>query len=134
MTIFDAIGGSAAVAATVDSFYERVLADPHLTGYFDGMDIKRLKGHQRGFIAAAIGGPELYTGRSMREAHATLHIRPEHFDLVVGHLVDALTSLNVPDSIIGQIGAKLMPLRDEIAPGLADAATHAEDASLDAAS
>jgi hemoglobin len=134
MTIYDAIGGSAAVAATVDSFYERVLADPHLTHYFEGVDIRRLKGHQRGFIAAAIGGPELYTGRSMREAHAKLHIRPEHFDLVVGHLVDTMTSLNVPDSIIGQIGATLTPLRDEIAPALADTATRPEDASLDAAS
>jgi hemoglobin len=134
MSIYDEIGGSTAVAAVVDSFYERVLADPHLTHYFEGVDVKRLKGHQRGFIAAAIGGAELYTGRSMREAHATLHIRPEHFDLVVGHLVDTMTSLNVPDSIIGQIGAKLTPLRDEIAPTLPDTATLADDASLDAAS
>lgn len=129
MTIYDAIGGSAAVAATVDSFYERVLADPHLIHYFDGTDVKRLKGHQRGFIAAAIGGPALYSGRSMREAHASLHIRPEHFDMVVGHLVDAMTSLGVPESIIGQIGATLAPLRDEIAPGATGT-----NVSLDAAS
>jgi hemoglobin len=88
-----------------------------LLPYFDGTDIKRLKGHQRGFIAAAIGGPQLYTGRSMREAHASLGIAPEHFDLVVGHLVDALTVMNVPGTVIAQIGATLAPLREEIATG-----------------
>lgn len=117
MSIFDAIGGHAAVAATVDEFYDRVLSDPELLPYFDGTDIRRLKGHQRGFIAAAIGGPQLYSGRSMREAHESLRIAPEHFDLVVGHLVDALTAMKVPDAVIAQIGATLAPLRAEIATG-----------------
>jgi hemoglobin len=133
MTIYDAIGGPSAVAATVDSFYERVFADPSLRRYFEGVDVKRLKGHQRAFIAAAVGGPERYMGRSMGEAHAHLRIRPEHFDRVVGHLVDTLVSLNVPDTIVGQIGAKLAPLRDEIAPARTGTATHT-DTALDAAS
>jgi hemoglobin len=120
MSIFDTIGGQAAVVATVDEFYDRVLGDPHLQPYFEGRDIKRLKGHQRGFIAAAVGGPQLYSGRSMREAHASLNIVPAHFDLVVGHLVDALTALGVPGDVIAQIGATLAPLRDEIAPAHAD--------------
>lgn len=117
MSIFDAIGGHSAVAATVDEFYERVLNDPDLSPYFDGVDVRRLKGHQRGFIAAAIGGPQLYSGRSMREAHESLRIAPEHFDLVVGHLVDALTVMSVPEPVITQIGSALAPLRSEIATG-----------------
>jgi hemoglobin len=116
MSIYDDIGGSAAVTAAVDDFYVRVLADPELAPYFEGTDVKRLKGHQRYFIAAAIGGPEPYLGRPMREAHASLNIQPAHFDLVVGHLVDTLTSLGVPETTIGAIGGKLAPLKDEIAP------------------
>ena len=79
--------------------------------------MRRLKGHQRSFIAAAIGGPEIYGGRNMREAHARLDIDPSDFDRVVAHLVDTLAGLGVPESTIGAIGATLAPLKAEIAPG-----------------
>ncbi|WNG85273.1 group 1 truncated hemoglobin [Mycobacterium sp. ITM-2016-00317] len=114
MSIFDQIGGRAAVTAAVDDFYRRVIADPELTPYFDGVDMRRLKGHQRSFIAAAIGGPEPYLGRSMQEVHGGLAIQPAHFDRVVGHLVETLTDLGVEGSIIGQIGDRLAPLKAEI--------------------
>jgi hemoglobin len=117
MNIFDEIGGATAVLAAVDGFYQRVLADPELTGYFEGTDLARLKSHQRSFIAAAIGGPEPYLGRNMAEAHARLHIKPAHFDVVVTHLVDTLSALGVPATTIEAIGARLAPLKTEIAPG-----------------
>jgi len=120
MSIFDQIGDPAAVTTTVDDFYRRMITDPELTPYFDGVDMKRLKGHQRSFIAAAIGGPEPYLGRSMREAHSHLDIAPAHFDRVVDHLAETLADLGVSVDIIGQIGAKLAPLKDEIvSPGAA---------------
>jgi hemoglobin len=114
MSVFDLIGGPPAVTAAVDDFYRRLIADPALTEYFDGVDMKRLKGHQRSFIAAAIGGPEPYLGRAMGETHAPLNVAPEHFDRVVDHLVETLTDLGVSGSIIEQIGVKLAPLKDEI--------------------
>lgn len=114
MSIFDEIGGPPAVTAAVDDLYRRVISDPALTPYFDGVDMKALMGHQRSFIAAAIGGPDPYLGRSMRESHAYLNIRPEHFDRVVGHLVDTLSDLGVRPSIIDAIGAKLAPLKEEV--------------------
>jgi hemoglobin len=52
----------------------------------------------------------------MKEAHAPLKIQPAHFDKVVGHLVDTLKALGVPEPIIGQIGEKLAPLKADIAP------------------
>ncbi|MBX7434491.1 group 1 truncated hemoglobin [Mycobacterium sp. Y57] len=116
MSIFDQIGGPPAVTAAVDDFYRRVLSDPELAPYFDGIDLKQLKGHQRAFIAAAIGGPEPYLGRSMADAHAPFDIAPAHFDLVVGHLAATLSDLGVADATIDAIGAKLAPLKDEIAP------------------
>lgn len=114
MSIFDDIGGPPAVTAAVDDLYRRVIADPALTPYFDGVDMKSLKGHQRSFIAAAVGGPEPYLGRSMGESHAYLNIRPEHFDRVVEHLVDTLSDLGVRPSVIEQIGATLAPLKADI--------------------
>ncbi|MEV4754856.1 group 1 truncated hemoglobin [Micromonospora sp. NPDC049559] len=114
MSIYDAIGGAPAVAAAVDDFYVRVLGDPGLAPYFEGVDLPRLKAHQRAFIAAAIGGPELYAGRDMRAAHTGLDITDAAFDSVVGHLVGTLTGLGVPEETIAQIGGALAPLRADI--------------------
>ena len=121
MSIYDSIGGADSVRAAVDDFYGRVLADPKLAPFFAGTDLSRLKAHQRSFIAAAIGGPEIFEGRDMASAHAGLGVTDADFDAVVGHLVDTLAGLGVPEETIGQIGAALLPLRADIvaAPELA---------------
>jgi hemoglobin len=67
-----------------------------------------LKSHQRAFIAAAIGGPEIYTGRRSTVVGTwpqltSLGITNQDFDAVVGHLVATL-----------DIGSALVPLRAEI--------------------
>ncbi len=114
MAIYDEIGGLPAVAAAVDVFYDKVLADPLLAPVFEGIRVERLKGHQRAFLIAALGGPEFYRGRDMGPAHADLGLTDAHFDAVVGHLVDTLTELGVPTTTIGQIGEALAPLRGQI--------------------
>ena len=114
MSIYDSIGGAPAVHAAVDDFYKRVLGDPSLAPFFTTVDMDKLKAHQRSFIAAAIGGPEIFGGRDMGTAHAGLGISDAHFDSVVSHLVATLMSLSVPEDIIGQIGAALSPLRSDI--------------------
>jgi hemoglobin len=113
-SVFDAIGGSAAVAAAVDVLYGRLLADPQLAHYFEGVDVRALATHMRAFLTAALGGPELYQGRDMGAAHARLAITTADWDATVGHVVASLESLNVPAEHIGEIGAKLAPLKDSI--------------------
>jgi hemoglobin len=119
LSIYESIGGAGSVAAAVELFYGRVLQDDVLAPYFEGRDVVRLKGHMRSFLAAAIGGAEIYAGRDMGVAHAGLGITDEAFDHVVGHLVDTLTELNVPAETIGEIGAKLTPLRASIVQPIA---------------
>ncbi len=114
MAIYDSIGGAGAVSAVVDIFYDNVLSDPSLAPYFDGVSLARLKGHQRSFIAAALGGPEAYAGRSMAEAHAGLGVTPEAFGKVVGHLVQALEIAGVDHDTIAEIGSNLAPLEADI--------------------
>jgi hypothetical protein len=72
MSIYDSIGGAPAIRAAVDDFYARLLADRQLAAFFTGTDLRRLKAHQRAYIAAAVGGPEVFAGREMAAAHAGL--------------------------------------------------------------
>jgi len=110
-SIYDQIGGPAAVHLAVDQLYERLLADPELAPYFAGRDMDRLRRHMRPFIAAALGGAEIYRGRDMGAAHAGLGITDVHFDRTVGHLVAVLEQLSVDPQSIAAIGATLEPLR-----------------------
>ncbi len=114
MSIYSDIGGRAAVDAAVSDFYARVLADPSLSPYFAGVDIDRLKRHQRAFMGMALGGPVAYSGRDMATAHAGLEVTSEAFDTVVQHLAATLTSLGVPDATIGEIAGALLPLKADI--------------------
>ncbi|MGI5175756.1 group I truncated hemoglobin [Dactylosporangium sp. CA-152071] len=114
MSIYDTIGGAAAVQAAVEQFYARVLTDPRLESFFTGVDVQRLKTHQRAFITAALGGPQIFAGRDMAAAHAGLGITDADFDAVVAHLAGTLTDLGVADDQVAQIGATLTPLRGQI--------------------
>jgi hemoglobin len=113
-TIFEAIGGDAALEVVVDDFYERVLADPDLAHFFAGTNMARLKGRQVEFFAAALGGPGSYSGASMRDAHRGRGITQRHFDLVAGYLVAALASAGVPEATVAQIIGAVAPLSSEI--------------------
>jgi hemoglobin len=113
-TVYDAIGGSAAVAAAVEVLYDRLLADAQLAHHFEGVDVRSLAAHMRAFLTSALGGPELYRGRDMGAAHAGLGITSADWDATVGHVVASLESLNVPAEHIGEIGSKLAPLKDSI--------------------
>jgi len=113
-TIYDEIGGATGVATAVDDFYARVLRDPEVGHYFDGVAMPRQIMHLRAFLAAALGGPQRYLGRDVRQAHAGLGITEAAFDRVVDHLVATLRHLGVATATIGEIGGRLAPLRPEI--------------------
>ena len=114
MSLYDRIGGATVVAAVIDEFYERVLDDPFLAPCFEGVDMARLRGHQRTFIAAAIGGPEQYSGSQLGEAHARLEITDAMFDRTIGHLSTTLAGLGLDPDTVSQISLRISSLRDDI--------------------
>src|SRR5215831_13293414 len=113
-SLYEIIGGEAALWPVVDDFYDRVLADPELRGFFAGTNMTRLKGRQVEFFAAALGGPLPYTGASMRDAHRGRGIEQKHFDLVAGHLITALQAAGMPHEVIDRIVAAISPLAGQI--------------------
>ena len=45
-TMFEKLGGKAAIEAVVDMFYTRVFADEEVSRFFEGINKQRLKAHQ----------------------------------------------------------------------------------------
>jgi hemoglobin len=114
MSLFERLGQEAGIRTAVDDFYVRVLADPQLAPYFEGIDLPRLRRHQTALLSQVTGGPVEYSGRDLGAGHAGLGITPADFDRVVGHLVATLTALGVAPEDIGAVGEALTAHRDDI--------------------
>ncbi|GAB3463535.1 group 1 truncated hemoglobin GlbN [Streptomonospora sediminis] len=126
-SIYERIGGHDAIAAVVDDLYVRILDDPELAGFFTGTNLPKLKGRQVEFFAAALGGPSAYDGGPMDSVHRGRGIEQEHFDMVAGHLIEALKGAGVPGEIVDEIIAVVAPLSDDIVGGSGETATAAAD-------
>ncbi|TDU82497.1 hemoglobin [Kribbella voronezhensis] len=100
---YAAVGGGAAVASVVDLFYQSVLADPQLAGYFADTDLTRLKRHQVQLVSQVMGGPVSYEGADLAAAHRGRGITDEDFGLVVAHLIKALEAHSVPQEITDRV-------------------------------
>lgn len=116
-TTFERIGGYEALEAVVADFYTRVLADDQLAGFFTGTNMSRLRGKQVEFFAAALGGPDPYTGAPMKQVHQGRGITMHHFNLVAGHLTDSLTAAGVDEQTVGEIIGAVAPLAGDITSG-----------------
>lgn len=117
-TLFERLGGEAAIDAAVDLFYDKVLADERINGFFTNTDMAAQRGHQKMFLSYAFGGMPGYNGRGMREAHAPLvekmGLNDSHFDAVVENLASSLTELGVSDELIGEVAGVAESIRDDV--------------------
>jgi hemoglobin len=113
MTLYEKLGGQQAVEQVVDDFYNRILADDTVNGFFAQTDMKKQRRHQTAFISYALGGPQ-YTGRSMEKAHAGLNLQPEHFDAIAKHLGEALAVHGVLQEDINTILERVATLKEAV--------------------
>jgi hemoglobin len=102
-SVFEQIGGVAAVDAAVDIFYRKVLSDPVISHFFDAIDMDRQIGKQKAFLTMAFGGPNSYSGKDMRNAHRHMKLTEEHFQAVATHLQGTLQELKVPPHLIDEV-------------------------------
>lgn len=112
--LYDQMGGPDGVRTAVTVFYHRVVADPELGHWFDGVDLERLKAHQRAFLAAAFGGPQVFSGRSLADAHAGLEVTDAAFDRIVRTLLTSLDDLGVAHEAVTRVAERLEDVRSEI--------------------
>lgn len=108
-TLFEKLGGAAAVDLAVDKFYERVLQDDRIKHFFANVDMAKQRQHQKDFLTYAFGGTDKYNGRYMREAHKALveqqGLNGEHFDAVAENLMETLKELGVSEELRADVAA-----------------------------
>jgi len=116
-SLYDKLGGDAAVNAAVDIFYDKVLSDYRINRFFERTDMAKQAAHLKAFMTVAFGGPNNYTGRSLRDGHARLvkiGLNDSHFDAVLEHLGATLQELNVPAELIAEAAGLVESVRGEV--------------------
>ncbi len=113
-SLFQQLGGKEAIAAVVDEFYQRVVADDRLAMMFAGLDMERQRKHLAAFLAMAFGGPNEYRGRGIRAAHQGLGITGEQFGAVAGHLHATLVHFEVPTELIDTVLGAVAGLQGDV--------------------
>lgn len=111
---YERVGGGPAIKAVVDRFYELVLGDERLAGYFTDADLVALKRHQVLLVSQVMGGPAQYDGRELAEAHADLAVTRDDFLLVVSYLAQAMGEAGVPGEIIERVGGRLAATEPDV--------------------
>jgi methyl-accepting chemotaxis protein len=114
VSIFERLGGAAAIRGAVDQLYVRIVDDAILRPFFEGADLKHLKEQQCAFFSQLLGGPGRYSGRSMRDVHASMKIEPRHFERMAKHLAATFKAMNVPDSVAQEVLSAVAPLAEDI--------------------
>jgi hemoglobin len=117
-SLYDRIGGQAAVMAAVDLFYQKVLADELTRPFFAALDMKAQTKKQIAFMTWAFGGPAEYKGRDLTAAHTKLvknqGLGDTHFDAVAKHLDATLRELGVDEGMIQEALTIVGGTRDQV--------------------
>jgi hemoglobin len=108
-TLYERIGGEPALTKVVDEFVARAAANPKVNFTRNGMwvasdaAVKTLKMHLVNFLGSAFGGPQKYTGRTMKESHKGMAITPAEFGALAADLQTVLEANKVPRAEVEEI-------------------------------
>jgi hemoglobin len=125
-SLYQRLGGKAAITAVTDDFLGRVAKDERINAYFANSDLPRLRAMLIDQICEASGGPCKYTGKDMLTVHAGMGVTHEAFQALVEDLVASLDAFRVPEAEKKELLGLLGPMRgDIVAPAEATAAAAA---------
>ena len=122
-SLYDRLGGVYAIAAVVDAFIDLLMDDPRVNAN-SLVDEAHHKVSKAGFkylvteqVCAAAGGPQRYTGRSMRDSHTHLKITPGEWEAFLDDLRRTLDKFQVPAAEQAELFAIVASTRQDIVVG-----------------
>ncbi|HEY8206842.1 MAG TPA: group 1 truncated hemoglobin [Myxococcaceae bacterium] len=116
-TLFDRLGGYAAMAAVANDLLPRLQNDPQLGRFWAhrGADgIQREKQLLIDYLCASTGGQMYYTGRNMALSHRGMRISESDWNVFLGHAAATLNKLAVPQAEQGEVVSFVQSLKKDI--------------------
>ncbi|TBX22079.1 globin [Bowmanella sp. JS7-9] len=108
------MGGQQTIDRIVDNFIRQIEYDPHIIEFFLESDIDRFRSKLSEHICAFSGGPCVYSGDSMQDVHAGMHITESDFNRTVDLLIDAMTEAGLSHPQQNKMLALFVPMRRQM--------------------
>ena len=119
-SLYERLGGVYAIAVVVDDFIDRIMVDARLNAN-PLVDAAHHRVTPQGFkylvtemVCWATGGPQRYSGRSMRDSHAHLKITAEEWVAFSEDFDLTLAKFNVPAAECDELRAIVGSTRGDI--------------------
>ncbi len=116
-SLYERLGGYDAIAAVVDDFAGRMIADKQLGRYLIGHCTDSKKKFRQlivDMLCEATGGPCIYTGRDMKTVHTGLGITESDWQVNVKLLTATLDKFKVPQKEREDVFAAVSGLKSDI--------------------
>ncbi|MGE5191901.1 MAG: group I truncated hemoglobin [Deltaproteobacteria bacterium] len=121
--LYERLGGIYSIAAVVDDFIDRIMDDARLNAN-PKVDEAHHRVSRAGFkylvteqVCWAAGGPQTYSGRSMRDSHEHLAITSGEWEAFLDDLRQTLDTFGVPEREREELFAIVDSTRPEIVVG-----------------
>ena len=119
-TLYERLGGVYSIATVIDDLIDRVITDARLNAN-PAVNEAHHKVLPAGFkylatemVCWAAGGPQQYTGRSMRDSHQHLNITPKDWEAFMDDLQQTLDKFGVPQAEQAELKAIVASTRADI--------------------
>jgi hemoglobin len=116
-SLYQRLGGYDAVAAVVDDFIGRLIADKTFARFFGGFSTDSKKRFRQLIVdqfCQETGGPCIYVGRSMKVSHTGLAITEIEWQASAKHLTASLDNYKVPAKEKAEVIAFANTLKKDI--------------------
>ena len=119
-SLYERLGGVYSIAIVIDDFIDRIMVDPRLNAN-PRVDEAHHRVPPAGFkylvtemVCWATGGPQKYTGRSMKDSHQNLMITAAEWEAFLDDLQQTLDKFAVPQAEQAEIKAIVASIRADI--------------------
>ncbi len=119
-SLYDRLGGVYSIATVIDDFIDRIMVDPKLNAN-SAVDEAHHKVSKAGFkyqvtemVCWAAGGPQQYSGRSMKDSHDHLDISGGEWDAFMADLDQTFEKFGVPKAERDELVAIVNSTKEDI--------------------
>lgn len=114
MSLFDKYGGRSFWANAVDTFYARLTQDPHLSKFFTGRDVNKVKAMNTHLLECALGNTSEHFSVSVRRVHSEMTIQRGDFNHFLELFLSVMREKGVSDTDLEEISEVLTAFEDDV--------------------
>jgi hemoglobin len=112
--LYQAFGEQAGIRSLIDDFVQRLRADARIGDQFKETNLDNLAKSLTEQVCQLSGGPCVYQGPNMKEAHANMDVTRHHFNALVEVLQQTMDARGIPFQRQNQMLALLAPMHRDV--------------------